>query len=110
MKKLFAALSLCGLFAAGTMLAVAQAPKPDPKADPKKPADPKTASKGALVVKPDAKGKFRLYVRDGDGKTMLMSAGAGFDTEKEAKEAFDEVKKIVADGKVTTEKADEKEK
>jgi uncharacterized protein YegP (UPF0339 family) len=108
-KKLLAAVALSGLLAAGTCTAVAlaQAPK---KEEPKKPVDTKKDAKGTLAIKPDAKGKYRLYVRDSEGKTLLMSAGAGFDDEKSAKEAFEEVKGIVAAGKVTVEKADEKDK
>ena len=100
MKKLFAVLALTGTFAAGSFTAVALAQK-----DPKKP-DPKTAAKGVMAIKPDAKGKYRLYVRNADGDTLLMSAGAGFKTEDEAKEAFEEVKAIVGAVKVTVEKAD----
>lgn len=115
MKKLLAAVAMTGLFAIGTCTAVALAqapPKPaDPKKeDPKKPADTKKDAKGTLAIKPDAKGKYRLYVRDADGKTLLMSAGAGFEDEKAAKEAFEEVKGIVGSAKVTVEKADDKEK
>jgi hypothetical protein len=39
----------------------------------------------------------------------MMSSGNGFETEKEAKEAIDEIKAILKDAKVTTEKADPKE-
>ena len=123
MKKMIAALALTGLFVAGTFTAIAQAPKPtakadpkpadpkvDPKADPKKPADPKAASKGSITIKPDAKGRYRLLIKDADGKGVLMTAGNGFETEKEAREALEEVKGILATGKVTVEKADDKEK
>jgi uncharacterized protein YegP (UPF0339 family) len=122
MKKLLAVLSLTGLLVAGTFTAIAQAPKKeepkkeepkkpaDPKVDPKKPADPKAASKGSVVIKPDAKGRFRISVKDEDGKTLLMSAGNGFETEKDAKAAIEEIKGILAAAKVTVEKADDKEK
>jgi uncharacterized protein YegP (UPF0339 family) len=116
-KKLFAALALVGLFAAGTTLAVAQREKPaDPvkPADPKKPADPvkvdPKAVKGSVVLKPDAKGRYRISVKGEDGKTLLMSAGNGFETEKDARAAVEEIKGILAGAKVTVEKADEKDK
>jgi len=124
MKKLLVALALTGLFVAGTFTAIAQAPKPtaakpadpkpaDPKVDPKKPADPKDdpkASKGTITIKPDAKGRYRLLIKDADGKGILMTAGNGFETEKEARAALEEIKGILATGKVTVEKADDKEK
>ncbi len=129
MKKLIAALALTGLFAAGTFSAIAQAPKKeepkkedpkkpadpkvDPKVDPKKPVEPKVdpkANKGSITIKPDAKGRYRLLIKDADGKGMLMTAGNGFETEKEAREALEEVKGILATGKVTVEKADAPDK
>lgn len=111
MKKLVTALALVGLFAAGTTFAVAQRDKPveTKKEDPKKPADPKGV-KGSVVIKPDAKGRFRISVKDEDGKTLLMSAGNGFETEKEARAAIDDIKSILSSAKVTVEKADDKEK
>lgn len=117
MKKLFAALALVGLFAAGTTLAVAQREKPaDPvkPADPKKPVDPvkvdPKAGKGTITIKPDAKGRYRILVKDADGKGLLMTAGNGFETEKDARAAVEEAKGILTSGKVTVEKADEKDK
>ncbi|MCU0702474.1 MAG: hypothetical protein MUF18_00595 [Fimbriiglobus sp.] len=106
MQKVFAVLTLAGLFAIAP-LAVAQAPK----ADPKKPADTKpAASKGSITIKPDAKGRYRLLIKDADGKGMLMTAGNGFETEKEAREAIEELKSILSSAKVTVEKGDEKDK
>ena len=118
MKTLLTALALTGLLAAAPVV-LAQAAKPtaakpaDPKVDPKKPADPKVdpkAGKGSITIKPDAKGRYRLLIKDADGKGLLMTAGNGFETEKEAKEALEEIKAILASGKVTVEKADDKEK
>lgn len=111
MKKLLAAVALTGLFAAGTLTVIAQAPKkedakPTAKAEPK--ADPKAASKGTITIKPDAKGRYRLLVKDADGKGFLMTAGNGFETEKAAREAIEEAKAIFSSGKVVVEKADEK--
>ena len=115
MKKLLAALALSVLFATGT--AIAQAPKTAPKAADPKPADPKptgkadpkpTAGKGSITIKPDAKGRYRLLIKDADGKGLLMTAGNGFETEKDAKEALEAIKGILATGKVTVEKADDK--
>lgn len=123
MKKLFRTLALAGVFAvaAGTAvtlsgpvaLANSQKAKVDPKKDDTKKEDPKkptTVAKGSVVIKPDAKGRFRLSVKNEDGKTLLMSAGNGFETEKEAREAIDDIKSILASAKVTVEKGDEKDK
>jgi uncharacterized protein YegP (UPF0339 family) len=126
MKKLLAAVALTGLFAAGTFTVLAQVPKKedakptakaDPKADPKKPADTKkeepakSTAKGSVVVKPDARGKYRVSIRNEDGKTLLMSStGFTFDSEKEAIAAIEDIKSILATSKVTVEKADEKDK
>ncbi len=115
MKTLLTALALTGLLAAAPV-ALAQATKPtaakpaDPKVDPKKPADPKVASKASITIKPDAKGRYRLLIKDSDGKGFLMTAGNGFETEKEAKEALDELKTILGAVKPTVEKADEEKK
>jgi hypothetical protein len=116
MKKLLAALALVGLFAAGTFTAVAQAPKKDDTkkpADDKKPADAKKSTdvgKASITIKPDAKGRFRLLIKDTEGKGFLMTAGNGFETEKEAKDALDELKVILAGVKPTVEKGDAPEK
>ncbi len=123
MKKLFRTLALAGVFAvgAGTVvtlsgpvaLANSQKAKADPKKEDTKKEDPKkptTAAKGSVVIKPDAKGRFRLSVKNEDGKTLLMSAGNGFETEKEAREAIDDIKSILSSAKVTVEKGEEKDK
>ena len=125
MKKFVRSLVVATAFATGAgalvvtapSLAVAQvakeAPKPkappkvDPKANPK--ADPKVAVKGSVVVKADKQGKFRFFVRDEDDKTLMQSS-TGYASEEEAKKMLDTVKAILAGSKVTTEKADPKEK
>lgn len=124
MSKWIRNLTLAGVFAVAaggvatvsgpTALAQAQKDKAKPadpkKDDPKKPDD-KKAVKGSIVIKPDAKDRFRISVRGEDGKTLLMSAGNGFATEKEAREAIDEIKGILASAKVTVEpKEKEKDK
>ncbi len=107
MKRTLAALVLTGLFAAGSLTAIAHAQATKPTAV--KPADPK-AVKGSITIKPDAKGRYRLLIKDADGKGLLMTAGNGFETEKDAKEALEEIKGILASGKVTVEKAEVKDK
>lgn len=127
MSKWIRALALSGVFAvgAGTVASLsspsafaysqkAKAKEADPKKaeEPKKDEPKKTtaAGKAAVVIKPDAKGRYRLSVRNEDGKTLLMSAGNGFETEKEARDAVEVIKGILSSAKVTVEKADEKDK
>src|SRR5687768_11545305 len=112
MKKLLAVLALTGLFAAGTFTAIAQAPKKDdtkkeePKKDDAKKSDSKSTGKGSITIKPDAKGKYRILIKDADGKGMLMTAGSGYETEKEAREAVEEAKSILSAAKITVEKGE----
>lgn len=119
MNKWIRALALSGVFAVGTgavvtlsspMASATQKEKAKAKAADPKPEEPKktTAAKGSVVIKPDAKGRFRLSVKNEDGKTLLMSAGNGFETEKEARDAIEDIKGILASAKVTVEKADDK--
>jgi uncharacterized protein YegP (UPF0339 family) len=106
-----------GVAITGTPVASAQATKgadktkekPTDKAtkDDKKPTA--STGKSAVVVKPGKDDRFRIFIRNEDGKTIMMSSGNGFETEKEAKEAIDEIKAILKDAKVTSEKADPKE-
>ena len=67
-----------------------------PKVDPTKSVDPKApvAVKGTVAVKADKAGKFRFYVRDEDGETILMSP-KGYATEEEAMKALDAAKAIL---------------
>lgn len=103
-KKSLAVLALVGLFALGSFTAASLGQAPKKPADPAK-EDPAPAGKGSVVLKPDAKGRFRISVKDANGKTVLMTAGNGYATEEEAKEAIENVKKILATAKVTVEKA-----
>ena len=123
MKKFVRSLIVASAFAIGTGTLVVVAPgvadaqtKADPKAlppkaDPKgsKPVDPKApvAAKGTVAVKADKAGKFRFYVRDEDGETILMSP-KGYSTEEEAMKSLDAAKAILAGVKVTKEKPDTK--
>ena len=116
--KTMLAVSLFSAGAAGvvlnnTPLASAQttkggkaAEKPAQK-DEKKPST--TGAKGSIIIKPDAKDRFRIMIKGEDGKALLMTAGNGFETEKEAREAIEEIKAILKDTKVTLEKAEPKE-
>lgn len=118
MTKMLKTMLAVGLFSAGaagvvlsgTPMASAQATKggevkskeKSSVKDDKKPV----AVKGSVIIKPDAKERFRISIKGEDGKTLLMSAGNGFETEKEAREAIDEIKAILKDTKITLEKGE----
>jgi uncharacterized protein YegP (UPF0339 family) len=68
----------------------------------------KPSAKGSVIIKPDAKERFRISIKNEDGKTLLMSAGNGFATEEEAKAAIEEIKAILETAKVTVEKGGDK--
>ena len=102
-----------GVVLSGTPMASAQATKGGEEKFGEKPSNKGAAEykkpdvlKGFVVIKPDAKDRFRISIKGGDGKTLLMSAGNGFETEKEAREAIDEIKAILKDTKITLEKAE----
>ncbi len=121
MKKFVSRLLVASALAAGagTLVATApgvalaqvakEAPKPkpaDPKADPKKPVDPKAGeAKGTVFIKAGKDDKFRFFVHDEAGKTLLYSP-TGHDTEEEARKALDHAKAILASTKVTKEKGE----
>ena len=83
MRKLLGALVLVG---AGLFLATDTA---NTHAQVKKPG------KGTVELIKSRDGKFRFSVRDADGKYLGGSA-VGHETEKEAKEAVEELKKVLA--------------
>ena len=82
-------------------VAVAQAKKVD-KAGKEAKAKKETAAKGGVIE--IAKGKddkYRFFVRDGDGKLLAMSGPGGFATVKDAEDAIDQLKEVVARAKVS---------
>ena len=52
--------------------------------------------------------KFRFFVRDSEGKLLAMSGPGGFATEKDAKDAIETLKEVIASAKVSTKKSDTK--
>jgi hypothetical protein len=82
MQKLVAA-----LFLMAAMVFLASGPA-DTLAQGKK-------TKGTIELKEGKDGKFRFTVRDAEGKYLGGSA-VGHATEKEAKEAAEELKKVIA--------------
>lgn len=77
----------------------AKQPDPKTKVDPK-PAD---APKGSVVITKDKGGKFRFQVKDGEDKVVMMCV-KGYDTEKDAIDAFNAALAIAKVAKPTVEK------
>ena len=61
---------------------------------------------GVIQISEGKDEKFRFFVRDGDDKLLAMSGPGGFATVKDAQEAIDELKAIVAKAKVVVLKKD----
>jgi hypothetical protein len=62
----------------------------------------KKAAKGGVIEIGEGKdGKFRFFVRDGEGKLLAMSGPRGFASEKEARTAIATFKEVVRTAKVT---------
>jgi hypothetical protein len=72
---------------------------------PESTAQGKKGPKGTIELIESKDSKFRFTVRDADGK-YLASSTVGHATEKEAKEAVDELKKVLANAVYVTKKAD----
>src|SRR5262245_39565983 len=72
-------------------------------------AQGKKGSKGTIELIESKDGKFRFTVRDADGKYVGGSA-VGHTTEKEAKEAAEELKKVMSTATYVSKKAETKDK
>lgn len=70
-------------------------------------AQGKKTGKGTIELIESKDGKYRFSVRDADGKYLGGSA-VGHATEKEAKEAAEDLKKVIATATYVTKKAEEK--
>jgi hypothetical protein len=71
----------------------------------------KAAKDGVIEIGEGKDGKFRFFVRDGDGKLLAMSSPSGFASEKEARMAIDVLREVVRSAKVTlAPKKEKKEK
>lgn len=74
----------------------------------KKEKDGKVKAKsgsGVIEVTEGKDGKFRFFVRDGNGKLLAMSSPTGFATAKDATKAVEDLKEVIATAKITTGKA-----
>lgn len=61
----------------------------------------KPASVGAIEIGEGKDGKFRFFVRNGEGKLLAMSSPTGFASAKDAQKAIEELKDVLAKAKVT---------
>ncbi|MCC6421404.1 MAG: hypothetical protein IT429_24455 [Gemmataceae bacterium] len=68
----------------------------------------KGGAAGVIEVGEGKDGKFRFFVRDGDGKLLAMSGPGGFASVKEAEAAVDRLKEVVSKAKVAILKKDSK--
>ena len=107
---------LFGLCAALIALTVAAGPsvnaqekKEKDKETPKKTTQPTKAAPGFIEINEGKDGKFRFFVRDGEGKLLAMSGPAAYATKEDAQKGLDALKAILPTAKVTAGKKTEKE-
>ncbi|MFM7149150.1 MAG: hypothetical protein ACKO23_04840, partial [Gemmataceae bacterium] len=70
---------------------------------PKKEKDTKSTSKaasGTVEISEGKDGKFRFFIRNSDNKLLALSMG--FSSQKDAGEAVDELKEVLAKAKVSS--------
>jgi uncharacterized protein YegP (UPF0339 family) len=106
MRKLIRSLVLATAVATGTATLVTYSPVigQNPKVDPKTKVEPKTGTpKGSVLVSADKQGKFRFFIKDGDGKTLAMST-VGYEKKEDAMKMIETVKTLLNTQKVTEEK------
>jgi uncharacterized protein YegP (UPF0339 family) len=97
MRKLIVAMALIGgIFAAGV------ATNPTAIAQGKKDKDKGKSKVGTIEIKKGKDDKFRFSIRDAEGKFLASCGPKGYATEKDAKDAIDTLKKVLATAKVTT--------
>lgn len=95
MKKLFAVAILAAVslyMTTGTNEVLGQSKKSSPKS-------------GTIELIQSKDGKYRFSVRDADGK-YLAGSPVGHETEKEAREVVEELKKVLASANYVSKKSD----
>lgn len=98
------AVGTAGLVTVSGTVAHGQGKDKTKQPDPKTKVDPKPAEvKGSVVITKDKQSKFRFQVRDGDDK-VVMQCVKGYDTEKDAIDAFNAALAIAKVAKPTVEK------
>lgn len=73
-------------------------------------AQGKKGAVGVIEIGEGKDGKFRFFVRNDEGKLLAMSGPGGYATAKDAGEAIEELKEVVAKAKVTMLKKKAKQK
>lgn len=68
----------------------------------------KEAKSGVIEISEGKDGKFRFFVRDGDGKLLAMSGPGGFESAKDAQASIEQLKTVISKAKVTNVKKDDK--
>jgi hypothetical protein len=102
---MLAALMLATSVSQDTVVAQATKVKKEKKDAIKEKADIKAA--GTIDISQGKDEKFRIFVRDSEGKLLAMSP-RGFETVKEAEAAIDELRAVVAKAKVHVKEKGEK--
>jgi|GEM_PF-5070194 len=97
MKKILACCCLLGGLAAASLL---ESPAT---------AQGKKSAAGSIIVRQNKAGKYIFQVKNSEDKYVCGSLPAGYATEKEALDALDDLKKIVAEVKPTIEKGTSKD-
>lgn len=98
---------LLGCVVALTLLAFVCGPKLSMEAHAQKDKD-KKAAPGTIEIGEGKDGKFRLTIRDSEGKFLALSAA--FATEKEARQGIEDIKEAMAKAKVVVKKAEKDKK
>jgi uncharacterized protein YegP (UPF0339 family) len=65
---------------------------------------------GVIEIGEGKDGKYRFFVRNGDGKLLAMSGPGGFASVKDAQEAIADLRAVISTAKVTTLKKTSKDK
>ncbi len=100
MRTILAGIVLVAVVAATTHIA----PTPTQAQEKKDKGKPKKG--GTIEIALGKDDKFRFFVRDSEGKLLALSGPGGFATEKDAHDAIDHLKEVLASAKITTKKPD----
>ena len=89
-----------GLFVAAALFLCQSASDQSAVAQAKK--DTKKTTAGVIEIGEGKDGKFRFFVRDGEGKLLAMSGPTGFPAAADAEKAIESLKQVVGSAKVVT--------
>jgi uncharacterized protein YegP (UPF0339 family) len=68
-----------------------------------------TKATGTVEINEGKDGKFRFFIRDGDGELLAMSGPSGFATKAEATKALDTLKEVLPNAKTVAGKPADKD-